>query len=52
MVYAEQLKPTVLERIELPSGSVAKIPKAEPVFKLWKGRKVTETYGGKAVLSF
>src|ERR1035438_8950065 len=52
MRYPAQLQPTATERIELPSGKVVRIAKATPVFKLWTGRPVKDTYGGKAVLSF
>jgi hypothetical protein len=52
MEYPKFLKPTATERVELPSGKVAKIPKTTPNFKLWTGVKITETYGGKAVLDF
>jgi hypothetical protein len=52
MIYPKQLNPTTTERIVLPSGKVVRIAKATPIFKLWNGRKVAETYGGKAVLSF
>jgi hypothetical protein len=51
-MYPKQLNPTATERIELLSGKVVKIAKATPIFKLWTGKKVTETYGGKAVLNF
>ena len=52
MIYPKQLKPTGTERIMLPSGRAVKIAKATPVFKLWTGKPVKDTYGGKAVLNF
>ena len=52
MTIPKQLKPTTTKSIELPSGELVEIPKATPLFKLWKGKKIAETYGGKAVLSF
>ncbi|HEV2329843.1 MAG TPA: hypothetical protein VGY56_13755 [Verrucomicrobiae bacterium] len=52
MKYPSQLSPTAVETVKLPSGKTVKIAKATPVFKLWTGKAVKETYGGKAVLDF
>ncbi len=45
-------QPTAFEVIQLPSGQIVKIPKAQPIFKPWTGQPVAENYGGKAVLDF
>src|SRR5262249_19097688 len=34
------------------SGRTVQIRKAAPVFKLWRGRRLRDTYGGKSVLNF
>jgi hypothetical protein len=52
MIYPKQLEPAGTERIILPPGKAVKIAKATPVFKLWTGKPIKDTYGGKAVLSF
>lgn len=53
MQYPNILTPTTKEQITLPSaGRVVHIPKAKPLFKLWTGNPVSDTYGGKLVLSF
>lgn len=52
IIYPEQLTPTAIENVKLPSGKTVQLAKATPVFKLWTGEPVTETYGGKAVLDF
>lgn len=36
----------------MPSGKIVKIAKATPIFRLWSGTPVTDTYNNKAVLDF
>lgn len=52
MRYPTLLTPTTIEKIELPSGKVVRIPKVNPLFKIWTGKPVTDTYGNKLILSF
>jgi hypothetical protein len=52
MRYPSLLTPTTIERIELPSGKIVQIPKANPLFKVWTGKPVSDTYGNKLILSF
>ena len=52
MQYPNLLTPTTTEEIELPSGRVVQIPKASPLFKVWTGKPVSDTYGNKTILSF
>jgi len=52
MTYPQELEPTATEIVELPSGKTVVIPKATPIFKVWTGEKITDTYGGKLVLDF
>jgi integrase len=40
------------EKIKLPSGKTVHIPKCVTCFPLWCGEPITNTYGGKAVLTF
>lgn len=51
MKYPAALLPITAEAIALPSGSV-QISKSTPVFKLWQGAPVSDSYGGKPVLDF
>ena len=50
MRYPSLLTPATTEPITLPSGRVVHVPKAEPVFIVWSGEPLTDTYGGKLVL--
>ena len=52
MQYPNLLIPTTTEEIELPSGRVVQIPKANPLFEVWTGKPVSDTYGNKPILSF
>jgi hypothetical protein len=52
MHYPSLLTPTTIEKIELPSGKVTQIPKANPMLTLWAGKPVNDTYGNKLILSF
>jgi len=52
MKFPTQLKPVGFERINLPIRWFREIPKANPMFKKWAGKKVRDTYGNKAVLDF
>jgi hypothetical protein len=52
MEYPNLLAPTTIEKIELPSGHVVQIPKANPLFELWNGEPVSDTYGKKTILRF
>ena len=47
-----KLKTIGVERIKLPIRWFVNIRKANPVFKPWDGRKVSDTYGHKIVLDF
>lgn len=51
MQYPSLLTPTTIEKIELPSGRVVQIPKANLLFKAWSGQSVSDTYGNKLVLN-
>jgi hypothetical protein len=51
MQYPYLLEPTTFETMALPSGRVWKIAKARPLFAVWAGEQVKDTYGGKTVLS-
>jgi hypothetical protein len=52
MNLPKELRPTANERIKLPMRWFVKIPKVNPVFKPWTGKKVRDTYGRKAILNF
>jgi len=52
MKYPSSLIPTETEKVELSSGRAVEIRKAVPVFRPWRGKPVTETYGEKAILDF
>jgi hypothetical protein len=53
MNFPASLRPTCFQKVLLlPIRWFREIPKVQPVFKEWKGRKVRETYGGKAILDF
>ena len=52
MKIPSQLKPTTIERIELPSGKAISVAKATPVFEIWTGKEVDDDYNGKAILNF
>jgi|SRR5439155_8510498 len=52
MKYPSSLLPTATETVELSSGKAVEISKALSVFKPWRGKPITDTYGGKAILSF
>ena len=40
------------EKIVLPSGRTAHIPKCETSFKPWRGKPIKDTFGNKALLTF
>lgn len=40
------------EKIALPSGEIAHVPKCVRLFRRWRGRNVKDSYGGKAILAF
>jgi hypothetical protein len=40
------------ETIILPSGKIVHIPKCKTLFKLWRGKRIKDTYGGKTLLTF
>ncbi len=48
--YPEQLVPETLENLHLPSGTYARIPKAEPFFRPWRGEFAGDTYNNKPLL--
>ncbi|HTB62073.1 MAG TPA: hypothetical protein VK737_00680 [Opitutales bacterium] len=50
MDYPTILQPTDIEHLLLPSGQRVEIPKAKPVFSLWLGKPLFDTYNGKCVL--
>jgi hypothetical protein len=52
MQYPDLLIPYTTEEIELPSGTKVLIPKATPVFEIWSGEPVDDTYNNKLVLNF
>jgi len=47
-----QLAPAAVERLHLPSGRVASVPKATPTFRPWTGKPILDEYGGKPVLEW
>ena len=51
MTYPKILKPTTNEKVKLPSGRIVLIPKVNPLFKMWIGDPVSDTYGNKPILS-
>jgi hypothetical protein len=50
MKYPRLLEPTASESVTLSTGKSISVPKATPVFTKWRGEKMNDTYGGKAVL--
>jgi hypothetical protein len=50
MRYPDLFVLTAIEVIELPSGVMVQVPKTEPIFELWKGKPLGDTYGNKTVL--
>ena len=40
------------EIVVLPSGKTVHIPKCKTIFKLWRGKRIKDTYGGKTLLTF
>ncbi len=46
--YPEQLVPETVENLHLPSGAHARIPKAEPFFRPWRGEFAGDTYNWPA----
>ena len=52
MDYPDLLRAELVEEILLPSGGAVKVPKATPVFSQWRGERIEDTYGGKAILDF
>ena len=51
MKYPSLLKPKTTTDIKLPSGKVVPISKASPMFELWTGEPVSDTYGNKPILN-
>jgi hypothetical protein len=49
-MYPEQLMPQTVEELRLPSGMSVRIPKAQPVFRLWGGEFTGDTYGNKPLI--
>lgn len=49
-MYPEQLMPETVEDLRLPSGLNVRIPKAQPVFRLWSGEFKEDTYGNKPLI--
>ena len=52
MQYPEILTPTAIEKIRLPSGQRVSIQKTCPIFELWTGAPLEDTYGNKTILNF
>jgi len=52
MQYPEMLLPNDKEVINLPSGIKVQIPKTKPLFELWSGEAISDSYGNKTVLNF
>jgi len=52
MDYPDLLRAELVAEILLPSGSAVKVPKTTPVFAKWRGERIKDTYGGKAILDF
>ena len=48
----EQLAPTAVEHLHLPSGRNITLPKAKPSFRPWTGKPIGDDYGGKPVLEW
>ena len=51
MQYPEILTPTAIEKIRLPSGQRVSIQKTCPIFELWTGAPLEDTYGNKTILN-
>ncbi len=51
MHFSFPLTPSALELITLPSGRTVSVAKARPIFRMWKGKPIVDTYGGKLVLN-
>jgi hypothetical protein len=49
-MYPEQLIPEMVEDLQLPSGLNVRVPKAQPVFRLWSGEFTGDTYGNKPLI--
>jgi hypothetical protein len=45
------LKPVTTEEIELSSGIKVMIPKVTPIFEVWIGEPLDDTYNNKLVLN-
>jgi hypothetical protein len=43
------IAPTTLK---LPSGDSVSVPRCHCLFRLWQGKPIQDTYGGKAILEF
>ena len=48
--YPELLSPVTTETLYLPSGTLVRLPKAEPRFLAWQGEFTGDTYGNKPLL--
>ena len=48
--YPDDLYPTGVEHICLPSGRTVTIAKAKPFFKRWEGTPIEHTFGGKPLV--
>jgi hypothetical protein len=40
------------ETVVLPSGKIVHLPKCKTLFKVWRGKRIKDTYGGKTLLTF
>ena len=46
------LQPTTTEEMILPSGRIVSFPKSTPLFNIWQGEPIEDTYNGKAILDY
>ena len=50
MRYPKELFPVAYEEIELDAKTIARLPKAMPIFRRWHGDPPKDNYGGKPIL--
>ena len=52
MHWPSELQPTDFEQIAFSDDQVVQVQKAKPLFTLWPGKSVADTYNGKPILDF